>query len=82
MKRRRIHPMTALVCWLAVAVVGLLFALVWVVSQRDVADLQLDRAHLAGMELGQRMCEGFRSEMEHGARPAAAPAVPGRGGLL
>ena len=80
--KRRVHPMTWLVGWLAVALVATLFTLVWVVSQRDVAEVQLDRAHLAGMELGQTMCLGFRSEMERAARPAAAPAVPGRGGLL
>ena len=80
--KRRAHPMTALVLWLGLGVVVLLFALVWVVSERDVAEVQLDRAHLAGMELGQTMCLGFRSEMDRAARPAAAPAVPGRGGLL
>lgn len=80
--KRRAHPMTALVLWLGLCVVVLLFALVWVVSERDVAEVQLDRAHLAGMELGQTMCLGFRSEMDRAARPAAAPAVPGRGGLL
>ena len=53
MKRR--HPLTALVLWLGLCVVVLLFALVWVVSKRDVAEVQLDRAHLAGMELGQTM---------------------------
>ena len=82
MSRRRFHPLAALVCWMAVGILVLLFALVWVVSQRDVAEVQLDRAHWAGMELGQTMCLGFRSEMERAARPAAAPAVPGRGGLL
>ena len=75
MNRRRVHPMAALVCWLAVAVVVLLFALVIVsaeLAQRDVADVQLDRAHLAGMELGQQMCLGLRGELERGraARPA------------
>ena len=80
--KRRAHPMTALVLWLGLFCLALLFTLAWVVSQRDVADVQLDRAHLAGMELGQTMCLGFRSEMDRAARPAAAPAVPGRGGLL
>lgn len=80
MKRR--HPLTALVLWLGLCVVVLLFALVWVVSERDVAGVQLDRAHLAGMELGQTMCQGFRSEMEHGPRPAAAQPLQKRGGLL
>ena len=80
--KRRVHPMTWLVGWLAVALVATLFTLVWVVSKRDVAEVQLDRAHLAGMELGQTMCLGFRSEMERAARPAVTPAVPGRGGLL
>lgn len=80
MKRR--HPLTALVLWLGLCVVALLFTLVWVVSKRDVAEVQLDRAHLAGMELGQTMCLGFRSEIERAARPAAAPATPSRGGLL
>lgn len=80
MKRR--HPLTALVLWLGLCVVALLFTLVWVVSKRDVAEVQLDRAHLAGMELGQTMCLGFRSEIERAARPAAVPATPSRGGLL
>lgn len=80
MKRR--HPLTALVLWLGLCCLVLLLALVWVVSQRDVADVQLDRAHLAGMELGQSMCLGFRSEMERAARPATAPAATQRGGLL
>lgn len=80
MKRR--HPLTALVLWLGMCCLVLLFTLVWVVAQRDVAEVQLDRAHLAGMELGQTMCLGFRSEMERAARPAAGTAVPGRGGLL
>ena len=53
--KRRVHPMTWLVGWLAVALVATLFTLVWVVSKRDVAEVQLDRAHLAGMELGQTM---------------------------
>lgn len=81
---RRTHPMTALVCWLAATVVVLLFALVLVIAelaQRDVAEVQLDRAHLAGMELGQNMCLGFRFELERA--PAAPPAARGRvGGLL
>lgn len=80
MKRR--HPLTALVLWLGLCVLALLFALVWVVSKRDVAEVQLDRAHLAGMELGQTMCLGFRSEIERAARPAAAPSAIHRGGLL
>lgn len=80
--KRRVHPMTWLVGWLAVALVAALFTLVWVVSKRDVAEVQLDRAHLAGMELGQTMCLGFRSEMERAARPATAPAATQRGGLL
>lgn len=80
--KRRVHPMTALVLWLGLCVLALLFALVWVLSKRDVAEVQLDRAHLAGMELGQTMCLGFRSEMERGPRPAAAPAAAQRGGLL
>ena len=81
MIRRRCHPMTALVVWLGVAVLGLLFALVLVVAQLPT-DAQLDRAHLAGMELGQQMCIGFKSEMERGPRPAAVPVQPQRGGLL
>ena len=80
MKRR--NPLTALVLWLGMCCLVLLFTLVWVVAQRDVAEVQLDRAHLAGMELGQTMCLGFRSEMERAARPAVTPAVPGCGGLL
>lgn len=80
MKRR--HPMTALVLWLGLWVVALLFALVWVVSKRDVAEVQLDRAHWAGMELGQTMCLGFRSELERAARQSGAPAATPRGGLL
>ena len=74
MKRR--HPLIPLVIWLGVAVTALLLALAFVISQRDVADVQLDRAHMAGMELGQQMCLGFRSEMQR------APARQGRGGLL
>ena len=80
MKRR--HPLTSLVLWRGLCCLVLLLALVWVVSQRDVAEVQLDRAHLAGMELGQTMCLGFRSEMERAARPATAPAATQRGGLL
>lgn len=80
MKRR--HPMTALVLWLGLCCLVLLLALVWVVGQRDVSDVQLNSAHLAGMELGQQMCLGFRSEMERGPRPAAVPVRPQRGGLL
>lgn len=80
--KRRVHPMTWLVGWLAVALLAALFTLVWVVSKRDVAEVQLDRAHLAGMELGQTMCLGFRSEMERAARQAVAPAATHRGGLL
>lgn len=79
--KRRVHPMTWLVVWLAIALVAALFALVAVVAQLP-ADQQLDRAHLAGMELGQQMCLGFRSEMERAARPAAVPVQPQRGGLL
>mgnify|MGYP000069471372 FL=1 len=84
MSRRRLHPLAALVCWMAVGIVALLFALAWVVSQREVADVQLDRAHLAGMELGQTMCLGFRSEMERGqaVQPAAVPQPRRGGGLL
>ena len=82
--KRRVHPMTWLVGWLAVALVATLFTLVWVVAQRDVAEVQLDRAHLAGMELGQTMCLGFRSEMERGqaVQPAAVPQPRRGGGLL
>ena len=82
MKRR--NPLTALVLWLGMCCVVLLLALVWVVSQRDVAEVQLDRAHLAGMELGQTMCLGFRSEMERGqvVQPAAVPQPRRGGGLL
>ena len=80
MSRRRLHPLAALVCWMAVGIVALLFALAWVVSQREVADVQLDRAHLAGMELGQQMCLGLRSELERA--PARAPAAHAPGGLL
>ena len=82
--KRRVHPMTWLVGWLAVALVATLFTLVWVVSKRDVAEVQLDRAHLAGMELGQMMCLGFRSEMERGqaVQPAALPQPRRGGGLL
>ena len=74
MKRR--HPLIPLVVWLGVAVTALLLALAFVISQRDVADVQLERAHLAGMELGQQMCLGFRSEMQR------APAQQSHGGLL
>ncbi len=82
MKRR--HPMTALVLWLAAFSLALLCTLVWVISQRDVAEVQLDRAHMAGMELGQTMCLGFRSEMERGqvVQPAAVPQPRLGGGLL
>ena len=82
--KRRVHPMTWLVGWLAVALVATLFTLVWVVAQRDVAEVQLDRAHLAGMELGQTMCLGFRGEMERGqvVQPAAVPQPRRGGGLL
>lgn len=84
MSRLRVHPLTALVCWMAVGILVLLFALVWVVSQREVAEVQLDRAHLAGMELGQTMCLGFRSDMERGqaVQPAAVPHPRRGGGLL
>ena len=84
MSRRRFHPLAALVCWMAVGIVALLFTLVWVVSQRDVAEVQLDRAHWAGMELGQTMCQGFRSELDRGqaVKPAAAPQPRRGGGLL
>lgn len=74
MKRR--HPLIPLVVWLGVAVTALLFALTFVISQRDVADVQLEHAHLAGMELGQQMCLGFRREMQR------APARKSRGELL
>lgn len=80
MKRR--HPLTALVLWLGLCCLALMLALMWVVSQRDVAEVQLDRAHMAGMELGQAMCLGFRSEVDRAARPTAAPAAPSHGGLL
>ncbi len=81
---RRFHPLAALVCWMAVGIVALLFTLVWVVSQHDVAEVQLDRAHWAGMELGQTMCLGFRSELDRGqaVKPAAAPQPRRGGGLL
>jgi len=84
MSRRRFHPLAALVCWMAVGILVLLFALVWVVSQRDVAEVQLDRAHWAGMELGQTMCLGFRGELERGQaiKPAAVPQPRRGGGLL
>lgn len=84
--KRRVHPMTAMVCWLAAAVAVLLCALVIVTAElarRDVADLQLDRAHLAGMELGQTMCLGFRGELERqAARPAVLPQRRNNGGGL
>jgi hypothetical protein len=55
-------------------------ALVFVVSQRDVSYVQLDRVHMAGMELGQQMCLGFRSELQRA--PAPKPAARQSGGLL
>lgn len=86
MNRRRVHPMTALVCWLAAAVVVLLCALVIVsaeLARRDVTDVHLDRAHLAGMEFGHSMCLGTRAELERqAARPAALPQRRSGGGLL
>ncbi|MBD9395754.1 hypothetical protein [Acidovorax sp. ACV01] len=80
MTRRRVHPFTWLVFWLGITVTALVLALVWVVSNRDVSEVQLNRAHLAGMELGQTMCLGFRSELERSASPQPAPRKSG--GLL
>jgi hypothetical protein len=64
--KRRVHPMTALVAWLGVAVVALLLALVAVIA-RLPSDQQLDGAHTAGMHLGQQMCLGFLSEKDRAA---------------
>lgn len=77
--KRRVHPMTALAFWLGVSVVALLLALVAALA-RQPSDLLLDRAHLAGMELGQQMCLGLRSELERA--PVRAPVARGLGGLL
>ena len=84
MKRRRNHPLIPIVVWLGVALACCLFALVLVLIRTAGQDEQLDRAHTAGMELGQQMCFGFRGELERGqaARPAAVPQPRRGGGLL
>jgi len=80
MTRRRNHPLIPIVVWLGVALACCLFALVLVLVRTAGQDEQLDRAHTAGMELGQQMCLGLRSELERA--PVRAPAVHALGGLL
>ncbi|MDZ7862643.1 hypothetical protein [Acidovorax sp.] len=57
---KRLHPMTALACWLGVMVLAVLLALVYVVHSVHVSDARLDAAHLAGMAQGATMCPGGR----------------------
>lgn len=80
MARKRKHPLIPLVVWLGVALAGAMSALAIVLSQVAGHDEQLDRAHAAGMELGQQMCLGLRSELER--QPARKPAALALGGLL
>lgn len=64
--KRCMYLMTTLVVWLGVTVVALLLAVVTALAKQPT-DEQLDSAHLAGMELGQQMCLGFRSEKDRAA---------------
>lgn len=80
MKRRRNHPLIPIVVWLGVALACCLFALVLVLVRTADQDERLDRAHTAGMELGQQMCLGLRPEI--GRAPVGAPVARGLGGLL
>ncbi|MDZ7862420.1 hypothetical protein [Acidovorax sp.] len=57
---KRLHPMTALACWLGVVVLAVLLTLVYVVSEMHVSSARLDAAHLAGMAQGATMCPGGR----------------------
>jgi len=76
MTRRRKHPLIPLVVWLGVALACTMSSLAIVLSQVADQDEQLERAHAAGMELGQQMCLGLRSELER------KPAALALGGLL
>ena len=57
---KRLHPMTALACWLGAMLLAVLMALVCVVHSMHVSDARLDAAHLAGMAQGATMCPGGR----------------------
>lgn len=78
--RKRKHPLIPLVVWLGVALACATLALAFVLAQVAGQDKQLESAHAAGMELGQQMCLGLRSELER--RPARKPASHPLGGLL
>ena len=73
--------LAALLVWLSVSLALALAALVIVIVHANAGtDAAFDRAHLAGMELGQQMCLGLRSELERA--PAPQPAARPLGGLL
>lgn len=75
---KRVHPMTALACWLGIALCATLLAFAWVVASGTTpSHAQLNAAHLAGVELGNNMCVSFRDELgRNQARSAArAPAL-------
>lgn len=57
---KRLHPITALACWLGVILAAVLLTMVYVVSEMHVSDARLDAAHLAGMAQGATMCPGGR----------------------
>lgn len=78
--RKRKHPLIPLVVWLGVALACATSALAIALARVASQDEQLDGAHAAGMELGQQMCLGLRSELER--KPARKSAAPPLGGLL
>jgi len=58
-RKRRRHPLTALVLWLGVSLTASLLALVLVATAAP-ADAQLDNAYTQGMDQGYRLCRNDR----------------------
>lgn len=79
--KRHVQPVAWLAVWLAVALTAVTLALAFVLAQ-EPSELQLTRAHTAGMALGHQMCIGYRAEMERAPAPMSAPMAHPLGGLL
>lgn len=70
MRRKRNHPLVALVAWLGVSLAAAVLALVMALRTPPSAE-QLNAAHIDGMALGQQMCLGLRPEPSRQPQPAA-----------